>query len=385
MSAIIQSLDLFSITLPFSGLFKTSRGAVGSAASGRRIILVKLTTSDGVVGWGEGSPIAKWSPETSESVFTTLESYFGPAVLGRPLTDLDGLHRAMDSAIAPLYGLSMPIARAAIDIAAHDALARTLGLPIRDLLGYARAEQVQLSWTITGTDQAEVGASIEEARCRGFRSCNIKLGGARWWDVELCRTIKASFPQGYLWGDANGGMAPHEAPARAVELARAGLDLLEQPVPPDQSEASAQVLAASPVPVALDEPITGPAPMMDNIHRRALSALAMKVTRNGGFRPSIQCAQMAEAAGLLLVSSGLTDGGVAFAANAHLAAAFGITHPCALNGPQFLLDDVLCVSLPREADMVHIPDSPGLGIVVDEQKVIRLAADPGGHHVMVLR
>lgn len=87
---------------------------------------------------------------------------------------------------------------------------------------------------------------------------------------------------------------------------------------------------------------------------------------------------MAEAAGLMLVSSGLTDAGVAFAANVQLAAAMGVKYPCALNGPQFLLEDVLATPLPREGDQVRIPDRPGLGVEVDEAKVRSLAGRSGG-------
>ena len=53
----IESIEVFSFTLPFKGLFRTSKGTVGSAATGRPIVLTKLTASDGAVGWGEGSPL----------------------------------------------------------------------------------------------------------------------------------------------------------------------------------------------------------------------------------------------------------------------------------------------------------------------------------------
>jgi muconate cycloisomerase len=68
----------------------------------------------------------------------------------------------------------------------------------------------------------------------------------------------------------------------------------------------------------------------------------------------------------------LTDAGVGFAANVQLAAAYGVSRPCALNGPQFLGDDILATRLPQEDDVVRVPDRPGLGIEVDEAKVRRL-------------
>ena len=370
----IANIEVFSFTLPFKGLFRTSRGTVGSAAAGRPIVLTKLTASDGTVGWGEGSPSHTWSPETRESVVSVLQDHFIPAVIGVPLADFDGLHDAMNGAIAPLWGLSMPIARAAIDVAAHDALARHYGVPLRDLFGHRRADRARLSWTVTGGDAAAVADSLREAEERGYTSCNVKVGGAMDWDLELCALVRRAFPDGFLWADANGGFPPYEARRRMHDLADAGVALLEQPVAPDRPGAAARLAAESPIPVAQDEAVSGPVPLLTLIKQEALTAFTFKVTRTGGLWPSRTCAALADAAGLMLVCSGLTECSVAFAASVHLAAAWGITQPCALNGPQFLTDDVAAKTLPREGDAVLVTDAPGLGIEVDEDKVRHLAA-----------
>ena len=303
-----------------------------------------------------------------------LEDHFIPAVIGKPLADFDGLHAAMDAAIAPLWGLSMPIARAAIDVAAHDALARHFGVPLYDVLGQRRANRVRLSWTVTGGTPDEVADSLHEAEERGYLSCNVKVGGAKAWDLELCDLVKRAFPDGFLWADANGGFPPHEAHQRMHALVDAGVDLLEQPVAPDRPDVSAQIAAASPIPIALDESISGPVPLLTMIKQNALTAYTFKVTRTGGLWPNRICASMADAAGFMLVCSGLTECSVAFAASVHLAAAWGVAHPCALNGPQFLTDDIAAKALPRDGDAALLTDDPGLGIEVDEDKVRNLAA-----------
>ncbi|MCL4544869.1 MAG: hypothetical protein M1118_09795 [Chloroflexi bacterium] len=367
--ARIVSGDVFAFRLPMRTTFRTSRGLIGSERSGRTVVLVKLMADDGSSGWGEASPIVTWSPETVTSVIGALREHFLPAVQGLPVADLDGLHRAMDAAVAPLWGLSLPIARAGIDIAAHDLLARALGVPLWALLGSRRSDQVQLSWTVTGTTRESVEASITDGRQGGYRSANVKLGGPLAWDVELCRLVRRLLPDGYLWGDANGGFPVHEGPARALALEAAGLDLLEQPFAPDHGSACAALLSRLRVPLALDEPVTGPVALYELLAGRCLSALVLKVTRTGGLLPSRRCADLAEASGLLLVCSGLTDAGVAFAANVQLAAAYGISRPCALNGPQFLSDDILTMRLPQDGDIVRVPDYPGLGVEVDEDKV----------------
>jgi muconate cycloisomerase len=365
----IATGEVFAFRLPMRTTFRTSRGVVGGEQSGRTVVLVKLTADDGQSGWGEASPVVNWSPETVASVVGALRDHFLPAVQGLAVADLDGLHRAMNAAVAPLWGLSLPIARAGIDIAAHDLLARTLDVPLWTVLGSHRSDRVQLSWTVTGDTEEKVEASIREGQERGYQSANVKLGGTPAWDVELCRLVRRLLPDGYLWGDANGGFPVHEGPTRALALEDAGLDLLEQPFAPDRAGAGAALLPRLHVPLALDEPVTGPAVLYELLAGRCLSALTLKVTRTGGLLPSRRCADIAEAAGLLLVSSGLTDAGVGFAANVQLAAAYGVSRPCALNGPQFLGDDILATPLPQEGDIVRVPDRPGLGVEVDETKV----------------
>ena len=194
------------------------------------------------------------------------------------------------------------------------------------------------------------------------------------WDLQLCALVRSAFPDGFLWADANGGFPPHEAHQRMHALVDAGVDLLEQPVAPDRPDVSAQIAAASPIPIALDESISGPVPLLTMIKQNALTAYTFKVTRTGGLWPNRICASMADAAGFMLVCSGLTECSVAFAASVHLAAAWNVEHPCALNGPQFLTDDIAATALPREGDAVLLTGDPGLGIEVDEDKVRHLAA-----------
>ena len=104
------------------------------------------------------------------------------------------------------------------------------------------------------------------------------------------------------------------------------------------------------------------------IKQEALTAYTFKVTRTGGLWPSRICASLADAAGLMLVCSGLTECSVAFAASVHLAAAWGIVHPCALNGHSFSPTTWQPRPSPvRRRGARH--DDPGLGIEVDEDKV----------------
>jgi len=364
----IAALEAIAVRLPMTAAFATSRGCVGSPGTGREVVLVRLTDAAGRAGWGEAGPVPAWSPETLGSVLDALRHHLAAAVIGRDPGDLAGLHAAMDAGIAPGPGRGMPIAKAGVDLAAHDLVGRRLGLPLWRLLGRRGAPTVRLSWTLLGADPLE---SLRQGRAAGFRNFNLKVGGPEGprADADRVRAVRAEAPGAFLWADANGGYAAHRALPAARALAAAGADVLEQPLPPHALRACHELVAAGVLPIALDESVTAPEDLAEALGAGALDLLTLKVTRTGGLHPSRICAEMALAHGLGLLSSGLTDAGLAFAANVALAAAFGLERPCALNGPQLLGDDVLAAPLQRDGDVVSVADAPGLGVEVDADKV----------------
>src|SRR5438128_19185 len=96
-------------------------GKVGAVhRAGAPHIYVRLRTSDGAEGWGEARPSPRWSYETPETVVTTLRHYFAPALVGTDVGNVEELHRRMDGEIAPGPSTGQPIARSAVDMAAHD-------------------------------------------------------------------------------------------------------------------------------------------------------------------------------------------------------------------------------------------------------------------------
>lgn len=364
----IAACDAIPVVLPMTATFATSRGAVGSPATGRPLVLVRLTDEHGRCGWGEAGPLPTWSAETLGSVVDAVGQHLGPAVLGRDPGDLGGLHAALDTAIVP----GMPIAKSAVDLAAFDLLGRQTGQPLWRLLGRRGREAITLSWTVLAD------ASVAAGRAAGFRHFNLKVGGRGGADGGLAadaaavRAVRvAAGADAFVWADANGAYAPHLGLPAARSLAAAGADVLEQPLPPRALLACARVVAAGALPVALDESTASPPELSEAIALGALDVHVLKVTRTGGLFPARICAEMALASGLGLLASGLTDGGLAFAAGVGLAAAFDVERPCALNGPQLLGDDVLATPLRREGDRVWAPEGPGLGVEVDEEKVAR--------------
>ena len=72
------------------------------------------------------------------------------------------------------------------------------------------------------------------------------------------------------------------------------------------------------------------------------------------------------------LGSGLTDPDISMAATLGLYGTYGLKKPAALNGPQFLTTDVLATPLAIANGMAEIPRGPGLGVDVDEDKLLAL-------------
>ena len=98
----------------------------------------------------------------------------------------------------------------------------------------------------------------------------------------------------------------------------------------------------------------------------------MKPARCGGLVSAVQQIEILEDAGLMFLGSGLTDPDVSLSASLILYSAFGLRYPAALNGPQFLGTSVIRNPFIPKQGRVRVPNGPGLGIEVDEEKVKEL-------------
>lgn len=366
----IERIDLYPVRYPMTGYFKFFTGPHGGA--GRAAVLVKITASDGSVGWGQSVPIAKWSYETLETATVALREYFVPALIGRDPTDLTGAHAAMSAAIAPGFSTGMPITRAGIDLALHDLLGRREGKSIAQLWGLPTPDTVELSWTVNVQQIADVEALMQAGRERGYRHFNIKVGPDPTFDAELAHAVRALAPDAFLWADANGGYAVDAALAAAPLLADAGVDVLEAPLRPKQLRGYQELKQQGALPILMDEGVVDPADLREFHAIGMLDGVAMKPSRCGGL---ISCKAQIEYCrdhDLLWLGSGLTDPDLSFAATLQLYAAMGIDKPAALNGPQFLTADVLRQPIRVENGQAWVPKGPGLGVEVDEDRVREL-------------
>lgn len=375
----IENIEVFPVLLPVIETFQFASGSAGKAGGKAPHVFVKVTDSEGEVGWGEGRPVPQWSYETLETVSTTVRNYLAPALLGLPVADRWGLHRRMHAAIGRGPSTGQPVAKAAVDLAVHDLCARAAGMSLRSFLGGAdERDSVELSYTVTGRDAATVREDVDAARQAGFRHFNFKAGSGADLQVASCVRETAG-PEAFVWADANQGYTLHEARTAAPRLAGAGVDVLEQPLPADRINLMRELRRSVQIPLAVDESIVSPADFFAHAAEGLVDYLVVKVTRSGGVWPTLAQISVSEAAGLPLLVSGLTDGLLTKVAVCQVAAAFGCAGPAALNGSQFTDESAI---FPDKAKVesggtVHLPADAGIGVRPDEEALRDLLVDDG--------
>lgn len=369
--ARIETIEIFPVIYPTVMRFKFFEGPSGT---GRPSVLIKITADDGTVGWGESVPVPRWSYETLEGAVTTIERYLKPVLLGMNPFDLKGIHEAMNREVANSFSTGAPITKSGIDMALHDLIGKASGLNIAEFWGRTPAKELVLSWTLNPKTLDDLEPLIQTGKERGFEHFNVKVAPDPKFDIEMCHIVKRLVPEGFLWADANGGYDLATALAVAPKLADIGVPVLEQPLPSNRLTGYQELKKQGALPIIMDEGVVSPSDLMEFIQLGCCDGVAMKPARCGGLVSAEQQVRILEDAGLMFLGSGLTDPDVSLAASLILYGAYGLKFPAALNGPQFLGTSVIKEPFVPAGGKVPIPQGPGLGIEVDEEKLAALVA-----------
>lgn len=367
----IAEIESFPINYPVVGRFKFFEGPAGQAP-GRPSVVVKITASNGVVGWGQSVPVPNWSYETLETVHSTLTRHLAPELIGRDPLDVEGIHQVMNRAIAPSFSTGQPICKAGVDLALFDLAGKLTGRSAAQRWGRKGRDRLTLSWTLNPKTLAEIEPLIEQGRARGYRHFNVKVAPDPKFDLELCRTVKRLVPDGFLWADANGGYDEATALAIAPKLADIGVPVLEQPLPANRLTGYRSLKKQGALPIIMDEGVVSSVELQEFIKLDLLDGVAMKPARCGGLTEARRQIEIVQKAGLMFLGSGLTDPDLSLAASLLLYGAYDLKYPAALNGPQFLAGSILKQPFEVKDGELLLPTGNGLGVEVDEAKLREL-------------
>ena len=341
-------------------------GFATTTATEQSILLVSVTTADGVTGLGEGVVPGGpwWGGESVETMKPLVDRYLAPVMVGRRVDELAGVLADMEKVVA-----NARFAKAACDVAMHDAWARTLGVPVRDLLGGRFRDSVDVTWALGVLPVETAVAEIEERiASHGHRSFKLKMGaGDPARDVD--RLVGLAGEVGHkvsLRIDVNARWDRMTALTHLPRLADAGFDLFEQPTPAHDLATLREITRRTGVPVMADESVCSPADALAVVRAEAADVIALKTTKLGGLRESLKTAAVAEAAGLACHGATSLEGPFGTAASLHFACAVAaVSWGTELFGPMLLRESYTTTALEYADGRLTLPEGPGLGLDPD--------------------
>ena len=258
-----------------------------------------------------------------------------------------------------------PAARAAVDMALHDVLARQLGVPLVEMLGRAH-EALPTSITIGIRSTEESLAEADEYVGRGFRILKVKVGRSLEMDVErLARIRERVGPAVRIRADANEGYGAADARRFLQKTEALDLEFLEQPVAAPRFWELAQLPESMRGRIAADESLHGEKDaLLLAAPDPACGVFNVKLMKCGGIRAALRIAAIAETAGIALMWGCMDESVVSIAAALHAAFASPATRYLDLDGSLDLSRDLFTGGFELLDGVLRTTHAPGLGVRV---------------------
>lgn len=370
----IEKIEYIPIRIPKRGAKggKVWKTALGNNPFGDAVIVL-LHTDNGICGLGEVSSI--WDTYGS-GLLRDMGQKLADSVIGLDVFSITEAIAKMDKAIT--WSRNALCFKAGIEMAMYDAIGKSTGLPVYQLLGGKRRERIPLSHSVAMGTVEERVAQVEQHVKAGFHTVKVKVGIDFEGDVEAVRAIREKFgPKLGIRVDANMGWRDEKMLIKvAYQLADLGVLSIEQPFAPRELLKLSRIREKLPIPLMLDESIWEPADALDAVRANAGDIFNVYVSESGGLYRSMQIANLCDIAGVGFCIGSMPEFGIGTAAELQLGlAAPRIDHPSDVIGNLYFEDDVIKETLPVEDGCALAVDRPGLGVSLDWDKVEKYRTD----------
>ena len=343
------SFDTQVLSLALRDPFRIARDEDDKTAT---TVIVTVATG-GLEGIGEAFPVAYYG-ETVATLGVMLPYLAGVVgALDAPPTNLPDARAWLAHAgnrLAAAIG-HHGAAKAGIDIALHDMVARGMGIPVWQLLD--TPQQVQPTDFSLGIDTPAAVAD-RASRATSFPMLKIKVGGPS--DLATLEAVRAVY-DGPLRVDANTGWQPEEGARLVPELERLGVELIEQPFPARQLPQLRWLQERSPIPIVADES----AVTIEDLDALVgvVAGVNVKLTKCGGVGPALAMIRRARELGFRVMLGCMEETSVGIAAAATLA---GLADWVDLDGNLLLARDPFAGLDLGDDKRWRLTEAAGLGV-----------------------
>ena len=337
----------------------------GTEIFGVDTTIVKLVGDNGFIGWGESCPLgASYQEEHALGVQAALQ-LLSPNLIGEDLTQPKVFRARMDQL---LNGHNS--AKASLNIALLDVLAKKYKVRVCDLLGGAMTEQVPSYYALGIGEADEIAKIAQDKVSNGFTRLQLKVGGRDiQQDIETIKKVFQSVPANIqLVVDANRGMTANEL----LQLSIACNDIpiiIEQPC--NTVDEILSVRDRIPHAINLDENAKDVNSVIDAISRKACDGFGLKVTRLGGLTDFATVRDICEARSTPITCDDAFGGDIIAAACVQGGAT---VNPKLLSGV-WIASSYIEEHYDQENPVkvidgcINLPKGVGLGVSPDETKI----------------
>ena len=364
----IANLELISLDYSIAPelAYGTSRGLNFKRSSS----IVKLSTDDGVIGYGEASgptgPIREY--------LTILKSYF----VGKRLLDLDIISAFARDRMDHFGDGHNMSCLSGINIAAYDAIGKKLGVAAHDLLGGRSLDRVPC-YATTGYITRDGIAGLERQLAKVDTSCftgvKIKIGVSPRSDLERVRLARKMLGDDVLlMVDVNGNYTLDIALQSSRAIEPYDIHWIEEPLPASDLAGYAALRARSPISIATGEGFHSVHEFKTLIDAKAVDILQPAVGKCGGLSALKQIATLASMENLRIMPAVWGGAYIVAAAMHFMASQSASPHTDNIPfrsmlefdiGDNPLRDKLLRQPLVPENGSIALPTGPGLGIEID--------------------
>ncbi len=358
----ITQVEAIPFAIPYRKPLRFASGEVSVAEH----VLVRVHTDTGLVGTAEAPPRPYTYGETQASIVAVIDTLFAPQILGVSPLEREVIRTRLHRTVGN------PTAKAALDMAVWDVVGQSAGVSVTELLG-GYTDRMRVSHMVGFAPADEMLAEARRVRDQhGIAVFKVKVGRKPWQlDVEACRRLREGLGDDVeLYVDGNRGWTPSESVRALDAMADLDLTFAEELCPADDVVGRRWMVSHSRVPVFADESVARAGEVTREILGGSATGISIKTARTG-FTDSQRILHLCEGLGVEVVVGNQIDGQIGSLCSVAFGAAFEATSRRAGELSNFLdmSDDLLAEPLRIEDGTLHVRESPGLGIEIDEDKL----------------
>ncbi len=359
----ITRIEVYKFNIPLQAPVTIAIGTIEEA----RNILVKIHTSDGIYGIGEGAPFWMIVGETQATAYAAAHD-LAKLLIGKNPLDLEGCMAVMNRYLA-----ANPTVKSAFDMALYDLAAKYANMPLYQFLGGIN-RPIMTDETIYIAKPEVMAADAVKIKERGAEAIKVKLGTNAKDDIRRIEAIRESIGDAIpIRTDANQGWDYVSALTVLNTIADWNVEYCEQPVKHWDYAHLARLRQNARVPICADESLFSSQDAINLVTQQAVDYFNIKLSKSGGLRNAVKINAIAEAAGIKCMIGCMSESRLGISANAHFASALHNVVFYDLDSPfEHAQNPILGGIRYQNHYQVIIPDLPGHGADVDVEFLQRM-------------